>query len=234
MRNFVQKSSKVFLFLFSIVFIFSSFQQIVSAEASITSKSELAEMSQKYGVEFVPLEGSELEKLKQAGELKTFKNFDEYAEYIKDMTNEVQQNPSSPETFSVQTNDAAQGISTMAQNSHIINWYAPMSGGLSGVLTWKNVSIVYNYTTSGGFSTFTGISSIKSYLTGVQAAVSWEQLSAVKSYSKQCKPQDTANFTIKGYYLVGAEIYGVPIGAKINDTWNTSYTLPTTPGLGCF
>ncbi|GJM70503.1 hypothetical protein HMSSN036_27190 [Paenibacillus macerans] len=123
---------------------------------------------------------------------------------------------------------------TFAEDTYNINWYAPFSGwGLTGIATWRNVTATYSYDYKDNWPYFTGVSSIKSYLSGLQVLISWEQTGASKKYTETCRPKDTAEFTVKGYYLLGFEISGFPIGAKINDTWPPSLQL-TPPGGGCF
>jgi len=49
--------------------------------------------------------------------------------------------------------------------------------------------------------------------------------------SLPARVQNTANLTVKGYYLVGSEVYGVPIGMKYQSTWTNSKT-HTFPNWG--
>ena len=58
--------------------------------------------------------------------------------------------------------------------------------------------------------------------------IGWEQTGTSETYSKKCEPTDTANFKVNGYFLVGAEIGGVPIGTKHNATFEGSLTLQSS------
>ncbi|MEC0234525.1 hypothetical protein P4H71_09315 [Paenibacillus kribbensis] len=229
---------KKFIFVavvLSFVIFLVSFQPGVYAEADIMSNPQLDDLAEKYDVEFVPLNDNKLEAFKEAGmEIKNFKDLDEYESFLADVKRDIDDKIDTTQEFSLEVPEReTSSISLASQNNYTINWYAPMAGGLAGLMAWKNVAVVYDYEYQNNWPYFTGVSSIKSYLSGLQVAVSWEQLNATKTYSTKCRNRDTANFKINGYYLLGAEVQGVPIGVKINDTWNTSLTLNPS-GAGCF
>lgn len=126
---------------------------------------------------------------------------------------------------------AVQEMSTLATvyaSADTITWWAPFSGwGMTGLLTWRNIAFDYKYYYVGSSQRFianaivpnTGISSD---LTGLTFA-NWVQLSGT---APTYDGATTANFTVKGYYLLGIDINGYTLGAHINDTWTRSYTLP--------
>ncbi|MCM3495969.1 MULTISPECIES: hypothetical protein [Paenibacillus] len=211
-----------------------SLQPVASAQQNVMSDPRLNEISQKYDTEFVVLSDSELEEVKQNGPLLSFTDLDEYESFLADTISELEKFDTDQNSVLEVPEKTDSTISPMAQTSTTLSWWAPFSGGLSGIFTWKNIALVYNYeNNSNGLPYFTGVSKINSYISGMQVAVSWTQTTGTKTYSNTCWDKDTANFVVQGYYLIGAEINGLPIGAKINDTWNRSLQLEK-PGRGCF
>lgn len=205
------------------------FQSNVFAENTIDPRLE--ELAGKYDVEFVPLEDNQV----KSDQLLSFKDFNEYELYLADMIRQVDEIDKSPKLqLEVTPNLNYSLLRANQEATKTISWHAPFSGwGFTGLATWKNVTVTYSYDTKDNYPYFTGVSSIKSYVSGFQVLIDWHQTGASKTYSETCKPKDTANFTIDGYYLLGAEIGGIAIGAKINETWTPSLQI-NPPGRGCF
>ncbi|WP_020618911.1 hypothetical protein [Paenibacillus daejeonensis] len=210
--------------------------QPVAAQTNVLDDSQLKEIAQKYEVEVFVLSDSELEELEKNGPLPSFNDFDEYESFVAESVSELKKVDTVQKSVLEVPLKTDSTITPMYQTSHTLNWWAPFAGVLGGVAAWKNIAIVYDYefrTNGNSRPYFTGVSSISSYLTGLQIAVTWNQTTGTKTYSNTCWEKDTANFVIQGYYLIGAEMYGVPVGFKVNDTWNRSLQLQTS-GLGCF
>ena len=76
-----------------------------------------------------------------------------------------------------------------------------------------------------GKNQFTKVSGIKSYYSGLQIAVTWNQTSASSNFVKTNNTKDTVKINVNGYSLFGFQVKGFRIGAKINDTWNFSHKI---------
>lgn len=118
------------------------------------------------------------------------------------------------------------GMMSTKNGSHTINWWAPFSGyGMTGLACWRNVSFKYNYKIVNGKPRFTKVSNIKSYYSGIQIGVTWNQTSTSYNFTKKRSTNDKAVIKVNGYSLLGFEVKGFTVGAKINDTWKASLTL---------
>jgi hypothetical protein len=111
------------------------------------------------------------------------------------------------------------------EDTSTISWWAPFSGWpMNGLARWNNVVIDYNYDWSGGRPYFVSYSNVTSYIGGLDI-VSWHQTGKAVNFSAKYSNKDTANIKVNGYYLLGVEISGAPIGFTQSDTWNCSLTI---------
>lgn len=102
------------------------------------------------------------------------------------------------------------------------NWFAAL---LFGAFSWKNIWYHYDVAfDSKGYGYLSKISNETSGLTGIQLGLSWTQTGANSSCSG-----NKAFLKVNGYYLVGAEVYGVPVGYKQNSTWTQTVVHDNLP-----
>ncbi len=95
-----------------------------------------------------------------------------------------------------------------------VKWYAMLVGGL---FSWKNIDYSYRVAfENNGRGYLTNIFNVNSYLTGLQTGLDWTQTSSASTMWSG----NTAYISVDGYYLVGAEVFGIPIGYKHKTTWN--------------
>ncbi|MBT2282199.1 hypothetical protein J7E78_01355 [Paenibacillus polymyxa] len=233
----------------SFVLLLASFPSALFAQEDILSDPRLDSLSKKYGVEFVPIEiiqsriqsndnniqqdpskASELEPLK-------FKDMDEYEQFLAQLRADLDKHEVAE--FSIDPSNPSPSsdpslITTMnSEDTYIISWAAPFTAwGLAGAFATKNITINYSYKYVNNWPQYTGVSSIKSHLGGLNL-IGWEQTGGSKTYSQKCSPKDTANIKVVGYFLLGAEINGFPLGSRMNDTWEGSLSLHP-PATGCF
>ncbi|MGX1831454.1 hypothetical protein ACWIE6_24780 [Paenibacillus taichungensis] len=233
----------------SFVLLLASFPSALFAQEDILKDPRLDSIAEKYGVEFVPIESiqhniqsndnniqqdttqtSELEPLK-------FKDVVEFEQFLAQLRADLDKrdvaefsiDPSNPTASS----DPSLITTMDSEDTYIISWSAPFTAwGLAGAFATKNITVNYSYKYVNNWPQYTGVSSIKSHLGGLNL-IGWEQTGGSKTYSQKCSPKDTANFKVVGYFLLGAEINGFPLGAKMNDTWEGSLTLKP-PARDCF
>lgn len=188
--------------------------QKAGINAGINSET-LARLESEYGITFIEKKYDNRISVINDQELK-FKSLEEFESFLANLKNN--ENQILELEMSIETENKARA----AKN---INWYAPFSGwGLTGIACWKNVTVDYNYKYVSGRPQFTSTSVNTSYLTGINITT-WNQTASSVSYSKKYSTNDTANYKVLGYYLLGVDINGFTIGLKKNDTWNCSLTL---------
>ncbi|MDR6724371.1 hypothetical protein J2W91_002839 [Paenibacillus amylolyticus] len=209
----------------------------------------LNSLAEKYGVEFVPIESVQSaiqsndnniqQETSQSSKLEPlkFKDMAEYEQFLAQLRADLDKKEVAE--FSIDPSNPSESfdsslITTMdTEDTHTISWSAPFTAwGLAGAFATKNITINYSYKSVNNWPQFTGVSSIKSHLGGLNL-IGWEQTGGSKTYSQKCKPKDTANIKVVGYFLLGAEIGGVPIGSKMNDTWEGFLSLHP-PRTACF
>lgn len=118
------------------------------------------------------------------------------------------------------------GPNLRASGSNNIQQWAPFSGfGMTGLACWRNVSFKYEYKKVNGKNQFIKVSGINSYYSGLQIAVTWKQTGSSYNLTKTNNSKDTAKIKVNGYSLLGFQVKGFTIGAKINNTWNMSYKI---------
>lgn len=197
------------------------------AEASVLSDPGLAEIEEAYGIEFVVLDDSEL-----SGEFISVSDLNELEAAIGEFINDIE---NVDDHLEITATTSTEDFSVMNQDAYTISWWAPFSVfGLTGVFSWRNVTVSYDWDWEGSYRVFTGIRNVESFLTGPQIAVSFHQTGYGVNYERVCRDNDRANFTIEGYYLLGVEYNGFPIGARASGSWDAWLRLAPAPGIGCF
>lgn len=213
----------------SIILIFSPFIQS-SVKAAPTQQNELnvvqslKQLEEKYDLSLI----SE-EQIPKGERLKfnTIEEFESFINYIKSEqtlsldASALRTSYSLDDTCITPNNYAG---SDYGYGVHTINWWAPWTGwGWTGIACWKNISFSYSWEkVYSNYAKFTQFSGINSYLSGINIAISWNQTSF---YPTSVPNGNASSISVSGYYLLGVEIGGVPIGAKINDTWNKEVAL---------
>lgn len=233
------------MFALSSVLLFGAVSPALAAEPAASqvtmSKEEVREAAQaiaeKYGMELLPdnsqNQGIVSEKVSEPIQFKSIEELDAFMKALveadKASSSETQNvvTPVPPVPGAGASHDGGREAAafTRTYTDGQITWYQLL---ILGAWSWKNIYYNYKITWDQNYSNpgLSGISNITSGLTGLQARLSWTQTSASSSFTK-----NTANLTVKGYYLVGSEVYGVPIGMKYQSTWTNSKT-HTFPNWG--
>jgi len=195
--------------------VFFGWKDIVSADSvteenAVISEVKELEQSGKYDFEVVPAEDIDPQNIIQLDSV------EELEKILAEFKN------SSETEFTINENP----IQTRAAGSKTVSQWAPFSGyGMTGLPTWRNVSFNYEYKKVNGKNQFTKVSGIKSYYSGLQIAVTWNQTSTSSNFVKTNNTKDTVKIKVNGYSLLGFQVKGFTIGAKINDTWNFSHKI---------
>lgn len=105
---------------------------------------------------------------------------------------------------------------------HCVTWWTPFIGyGLTGFAHWKNITLEYSYKIMNGKPRFISVDNIVSYFTGLNIAVSWNQIAKSINYIEKYNEKDTVVINIAGYYELGTSLNGFALGATKNDIWET-------------
>ncbi|WP_226530858.1 hypothetical protein [Metabacillus niabensis] len=225
------------VFLFSSInlsSVFASTEEGVKAEEQLTPEQlqiqkELKELESSDSVDFELIPS---EEVPESTEIINFDSVEEFEKYVQEINQEeqtfeetIQVNPTVP-SLSKTTMSTMAAASTY-NGDHVIKWWAPFSGfGMTGLACWKNIAFNYKYKFVSGKPQFTSVSNIKSYYTGLQIGVSWIQTTnGSASIIKKNTTNDTAKISVKGYSLLGFQVKGFSVGAKIGNTWTGSLTL---------
>jgi len=116
---------------------------------------------------------------------------------------------------------------TLYEESFHDSVWAPFSGwGINGAVSWRDFAFNFKYKFYLGNAVFHSVSDITTYYSGFGLG-EWVQTVASSKFSKVKYPNDRVTITAKGYTLLGVEVAGFTIGAKINDTWTYNLTLVT-------
>lgn len=186
---------------------------------------KLKEIGEKYGVEIILPTDKTLEATRLRTEAKKkFDTVSELDQFISQLIAADKQTNGGEVILPKQQGSkllvSPQSISTTYTDGHV-SWYAALIGG---TFSWKNID--YHYTVSfnsNGSGYISGVSNVTSYLTGVQIGLSWTQTG-----NNSFGSGSTAYLSVSGYYLVGAEVAGFPVGVKYHTTWekNVTHSLP--------
>jgi len=205
----------VFSTMFSVSFADSTNVDIEKAKIM----KELKKLESKYDVVFTEDVAESLEGII------TLNSVEEVEKLLKELTkgdNPVILSSSQQTTKEIQ---AYIDVYPIYESSNTITWWTPFAGfGMTGAACWKNISFDYEYyyhPTYGLMFPDNAISNITSDITGL-TWVDWVQMSAS---APTIDGLTGTNFTIKGYYLLGININGYTLGARINETWNKYYSL---------
>lgn len=102
------------------------------------------------------------------------------------------------------------------------SWYAPFSGwGFTGITNNNHISHNHAYDWLNGKPYFISCSNIVSWNTGLQLAAGWVQTNSYFNIETRVNYNDTITNTVSGYWFLGFDVNGFPLGARINDTWPT-------------
>ncbi|MBS4539167.1 hypothetical protein GOQ27_11890 [Clostridium sp. D2Q-11] len=105
---------------------------------------------------------------------------------------------------------------------HCVSWWTPFIGyGLTGFTHWKNITFEYSYKIVDEKPRFVSVDNVVSYFTGLNIAVSWNQIAKSTNFIKKYNEKDTIVIDIAGYYELGTSINGFSLGATKNDKWET-------------
>lgn len=184
---------------------------------TVKQEIKMLEESNKYDFELVPIENISKDNIIEL----------ESVEELEDILKEIKETSETEYTFDETFDDLSNNTKqTRAAGSTTISQWAPFDGwGMNGLACWKNVGFSYQYKKVGGKNQFTSVSGINSYYSGIQVAVSWKQTSASYNLVKTKNTNDTAKIKVNGYSLLGFQVKGFAIGAKINGTWNVSHRI---------
>jgi len=184
---------------------------------TVKEEIKMLEKSNKYDFELVPIENISKDNIIELDSV----------EELEDILNEIKETSETEYTFDETFDDLSNNTKlTRAAGSKTISQWAPFNGwGMNGLACWKNVGFSYQYKKVGGKNQFTSVSGINSYYSGIQVAVSWKQTSASYNLVKTKNTKDTAKIKVNGYSLLGFNVKGFTVGAKINGTWNVSHRI---------
>lgn len=208
------KTKKVISLLLCIVILSMSLSSLIYAdtEEKVSSSLNLDKKSQNIldnvakkhdGVKAVPID--QIEELKNVDTKDFIKiNSEEELEALIKALRSDQQNEDTEIVNSLSTE------SIVSYYEHI-KWWAPASSVAAGVFCYKH--IIFNYTLDG--PSLTGLSEFSSYVSGFLNASSWHQ-----NYADYSLIGDIgAEIDVDGYWILGVEIGGHPIGFTIDDVW---------------
>ncbi|MCY8029674.1 hypothetical protein MOB47_09280 [Bacillus inaquosorum] len=182
------------------------------------TKNQVEKLEKDLGFELVDVSSEEFSSVSKKDFLK-FDSVQDFEEFIKD----AQQPQEFEEVINVSEDTPL--IKPQASGSHVINWWAPFTGwGMTGMACWKNIAFNYQYKFVNKKPQFTKVSGINSYVTGLNVAW-WDQTGKSYNITKKKTTNDTAKIKVVGAMVLGIDIKGFTIGAKIGQTWKGSLTL---------
>lgn len=215
-------SKKIVSLFLSLVMVFSLVSSVFAEEQSKGTNTlsfeqvqRLKEIEKKYGgdVEILFPESSESKSFSSKSSIPSerlkFNSVEDFDAFIHALKAADQQTNNKEMKFGIN------GTSPM-YTGHV-DWYALLIGG---TFSWKNIDYKYEVEFDvNGKGYMSKIYDVKSYLTGVQVGLSYTQ-----TQDRSWPSGGTAHLVVDGQYLVGAEIGGVPVGAKVNTTWENTDT----------
>ncbi|OBY79902.1 hypothetical protein BBG47_09135 [Paenibacillus sp. KS1] len=202
-------SKKLTSLFFSLVLIFSLASSAFAEEGknvlTFDQKEQLKAIEEKYDGDveiFFP--DSESLNSTDSSERMKFNSVEELEAFIDILKSE-------------QTNEDFNTLGSSPLYTGHVKWYAALLGG---TFSWKNIEYKYDVSfDKKGNGYMSRIYDVSSYLTGIQIGLSYTQLK-----DRSWVSGDTAHLIVDGTYLVGADIFGVPIGVKVETTWEKTDT----------
>jgi len=231
--------------ILSVVVMLSSFSSIAYAKGQNIVELEGASAKQK-----ILHEIQELEELTDLGfELISDEEFekndspeiikvDSVEELIK-IVEELQKPQETAEVFNISPSLPTPSenyslMNTMSSNSEIyeenysVSVWSPFSGyGMTGLACWRDFAFSFKYKFTYGLARFVSVGDIYTGYSGFTLA-EWEpKNNPTYKISKKDFTDDTVTITAHGNTVLGLEVKGFLIGAKIPGTWTHSLTLVT-------
>ena len=195
------------LFLLTMAFPTVAFAYETKLEEAEILKNEVSALSQKYNyltIDFNKTVDNKQEPLK-------FDTVEEFEVFIKELKLMDEQVLSFDSNNHNQKNELYRGV--ISSGVDTVSWYSPLIGA---TFAWKNVTFEYTYEYDYPDKTFLSVDNVESYLTGVLVALDWTQTGYASTVGYN---GNSISAEVDGYYLLGVEIGGTPIGAKVNSTW---------------
>jgi hypothetical protein len=222
---------KLLAFVFSFCLMFLPFFS-VEAASNPTSKDLQAKfkvLQTKYNIEQVDIQTIPKDKILHFNSMEEFQTFvEDLKSHPKDFSKEISVSTGKSSIlgipFSINQNTVTPMVTANYYDSDVISWWAPFSGwGMTGLACWHNVSFEYQWYWFYGHPRFSdsSVTNIDSYLTGLNVAW-WQQTSKSYNLTTTYYTNDTARFRIYGNYVLGVDISGFTLGAKISDSWTCS------------
>ncbi|MFY0517242.1 hypothetical protein ACOMCU_05315 [Lysinibacillus sp. UGB7] len=210
----MKKAIVTFLFLLTFGALSSE-----NAFASTNFDNELNRLSEEYNIELVNLETTPTIN----STFLEFEDLKEFENYLKE--NETNDTTilhdeiliDKPDTMSLERNISSRKTFS---SSFSDQWYSPINGFVTGLLSWKNMSYDYTYKEGANSPQFVSVSNIDSWQTGYHD-VKWTQNKYGGSYKiiKAVYTDDSVEVTAKGLYTLGVVIASQPIGYSWNGEW---------------
>ncbi|MEX3922281.1 hypothetical protein AB4Y43_39950 [Paraburkholderia sp. BR10872] len=207
-------SKKLTSLFFSLVLVFSLASSAFAEEgkSGLTSeqKKQLDAIEEKYNgdveIFFPDSNGSEQFSLNatDSSERMKFNSIEEFEAFIDVLKTE-------------QKDGAISTFQTSPLYTGHVSWFATLLGG---TFSWKNIDYKYEVGfDSKGKGYMSKVYDVTSYLTGIQIGLSYTQ-----TKNRSWASGDTAHLIVDGTYLLGAEVAGFPIGARVDTTWENTDT----------
>lgn len=224
--------SLISIFCFILVMIVPSHAQVNLNQKDKQIYKELKQLEGKYYFELIDIKDIKKDNIKRL----KFKSVKEFEMFMKKLNEKTSKNnkklyikvPATKEalvqnsSIKVKSSSIKLASETVYDDQKTITWWAPFSGyGFTGIACWKNVAFEYTYKFVDSKPQFVSVSNVKSYLTGITVAVTWNQTTKDVDFTTKEHTNDTVEITVSGYYVLGIDINGFEIGAKLNSKWDT-------------
>lgn len=190
----------------------------VSASANeVSLEEELRKLEEKYEVvEIIPYDTHNFNEIDETMKFESIEEFEEFIVQI--IAEDEKDQPEISFTPRQELFNFATAATLGGSGSHSERWYAPIVGA---TFNWKTINFSYDYEHGSKTAYLTNVYDITSEISGFHIGISWTQTSTAGTIWTG----STAHLQVSGYYLGGAEILGVPVGVKVNATWDRSVTL---------
>lgn len=206
---------KLFSILIASLFLLSLAVPASANSNGVSIQDEMEKIEEKYeAVEITSIDTYDIDQIDESMKFESIEEFEEFISKIISEDKKIQNDVSIAPRQKLFNNFAAQA-NLGGSGSMGVSWFSPIVGA---TFNWKNIDFSYDYEHGSNSTYLTNIYNISSYISGVHIAIDWHQTST----SGTMWSGNTAYLQIDGYYLGAAEILGVPVGVKVNATWNRS------------